>query len=498
MSIEVKLPELGDGIDSADVLEVLVREGDTISKDQGIVEVETDKATVQVPSSHAGVVAKVLVSSGDRVTIGQALVSLETSGADSSSGGGQSSGGKQESAAAKTQEKPDEKPQEKAESQEPAEKKQQPASAEATKREVAQDSESSRPAAAQEKAREDRGSGDRDEERSAGKTSAGSSRAAAADNGSSGSSSRVADEEEEPAGGGAVIAAGPAVRRFAREVGVDLRKVKGSGPGGRITREDVLGIVRSASQVAQGKGKSGQAAATESDHWGPIRRERLSKVRRTIANKMHESWTAVPRVTNFDDADVTELERIRQSSKHDYASKGIKLTALPFVVKAVAMALKAHPQINASLDGDEVIYKDYVNIGIAVDSERGLVVPVLRNADTLSIPEIARGLAGLAEKVRDNNYSIEDLRGGTFTISNLGAIGGTYSTPIVNVPEVAILLVGRSRKQPIVIDDEVKIRLMMPLSLSYDHRLVDGAAAGRYLNDVISFLTAPSRLLLAP
>src|SRR5690606_9314208 len=160
-----------------------------------------------------------------------------------------------------------------------------------------------------------------------------------------------------------------------------------------------------------------------------------------------------------------------------YASKGIKLTSLPFVLKAVAMALKNHPLINATIDveNEQIIYKDYVNIGIAVDSDRGLVVPVLRNADAKSIPDLARGAAELAEKVRTNNYTIEDLRGGTFTVSNLGAIGGTYSTPIVNVPEVAILLVGRSRKMPVVIDDQITVRLMMPLSLAYDHRLVDGA-----------------------
>jgi pyruvate/2-oxoglutarate dehydrogenase complex dihydrolipoamide acyltransferase (E2) component len=208
----------------------------------------------------------------------------------------------------------------------------------------------------------------------------------------------------------------------------------------------------------------------------------------------------VPRVTNFDDADVTELERIRDASKADYASKGIKLTALPFLIKAVSMALKSHPQINAALDleNEQVIYKDYVNIGVAVDNERGLVVPVLRNADDRSIPEIARGLATLAEKVRSNNYTLEDLRGGTFTVSNLGAIGGTYSTPIINIPEVAILLAGRSRRMPVVVEEEISIRLMMPLSLSYDHRLVDGAAAARFLNEVIGYLEAPGRLLLAP
>jgi len=204
-------------------------------------------------------------------------------------------------------------------------------------------------------------------------------------------------------------------------------------------------------------------------------------------------------VTNFDDADVTALEEIRQNSKQEYAAGGIKLTTMPFLVKAVAMALKAHDVINASVDLEQgqIIYKDYVNVGIAIDTERGLVVPSLRNADKLGIPDVARQLGQMTENVRTGKFSIEDLRGGTFTISNLGSIGGTYSTPSTNTPETAILLVGRSRKLPVVVGDEVKIRLMMPLSLSYDHRLIDGGAAARFLNDVIGYLEAPSRLLLA-
>ena len=206
-----------------------------------------------------------------------------------------------------------------------------------------------------------------------------------------------------------------------------------------------------------------------------------------------------PRVTNFDDADVTALEAIRKNSKQEYAAGGVKLTSMPFLIKAVAMALKSHPVINASVDleAGQIIYKDYINVGIAVDTERGLVVPSLRNADKLGIPDIARQLGTMAENVRGNKFSIDDLRGGTFTISNLGAIGGTYSTPIINTPETAILLVGRSRKLPVVVDDEVQVRLMMPLSLSYDHRLIDGGAAARFLNEVIGYLEAPSRLLLA-
>lgn len=296
------------------------------------------------------------------------------------------------------------------------------------------------------------------------------------------------------------MAAGPAVRRFAREVGVDLAQVMGSGEGGRITREDVLAVVRQTSVAARTPGTATEEEATEKDAWGPVRIEKMSKIRRTIAAKMHESWTTAPRVTNFDDADVTELERIRESSKADYAAKDIKLTAMPFVIKAVAMALREHRAVNASLDmeTEQIIYKHYVNIGVAVDTERGLVVPSLRGADKLSIAEIARHLASIANKVRSGDFSLDDLRGGTFTISNLGAIGGTYSTPIINVPEVAILLLGRSRKMPVVIGDEIKIRLMMPLSLSYDHRLVDGATAARFLNEVIGYLEAPGRLLLAP
>ncbi|MFM7845692.1 MAG: 2-oxo acid dehydrogenase subunit E2, partial [Planctomycetota bacterium] len=336
------------------------------------------------------------------------------------------------------------------------------------------------------------------------------------------------------------IAAGPAIRRFAREVGVDLRVVEGTGENGRITREDVLEVVRRASQQvsrtagaavgalgavasavvhsaaqivshAQGSAEAGAtsapaptaAAATPGDGrdaWGPVRVERMTKIRKTIATKMHESWTTVPRVTNMDDADITELEKIRQASKEDYAARGIKLTSLPFVIKAVAMALRNNPVLNASIDMESgtIIYKDYINIGIAVDSDRGLVVPSLRAVDDLSIAEIARRLAGVADMVRDNSFAIDDLRGSTFTISNLGAVGGSYATPIINTPEVAILLVGRARQLPVVIDNQIVPRLMLPLSLSYDHRLVDGGAAARFLNDVITYLKAPSRLLLAP
>lgn len=470
MSIQVRVPDLGDGIESGDVLEILVREGDQIKKDQGIVELETDKATVEVPSSHAGKVSKVHIKTGQSVAVGEVLISLESEGA------------------AETKATPAKAAPAAAKAAPAAEPPAQPAKAAPAK-----PAAKAPPAAPAPKP-------------AAAAKAAPSAEPADADAAMFVSKEPPASPATPPPGttaAGAGIAASPAVRRFAREVGVDLRMVHGSGPGGRISREDVLEAVRKASQTAAAAAPAVRAGPGEpsTDNWGPIRIEKMPKIRRTIAVQMHKSWETCPRVTNFDDADVTELERIRVSSKADYAARGIKLTSLPFVIKAVAMSLRNHPVVNASIDMEngQIIYKDYINLGIAVDTDRGLVVPSLRGADRLSIPEIARQLSAMAEKVRNSEFTIDDLRGSTFTISNLGAVGGTYSTPIINVPEVAILLVGRSRKLPVVIEnDQIAARLVMPLSLSYDHRIVDGAVAARFLNDVIGYLGAPSRLLLAP
>lgn len=449
--MEVVLPSLGDGIDSADVLNILVKEGDTVANNQDIIEFETDKATATVPSSGAGKITKIHVKVGDTVAIGAALLTLEGAGA----------------AAAPPKPAP----------AKPAAAPSKPVAAQPPAKPAAEEKAAPAPAAKS------------------------PSSPAAPQN-------QPVAKLSEPAAPAGIIPAGPAVRRFAREVGVDLGRLSGSGNSGRITRDDVLGEVRRVNQGAQtgAKPAAKTAAAPTSgdsngqDAWGPVKIEKMTKIRKTIAAKMHESWSTVPRVTNFDDADVTELEKFRESSKNDYAATGIKLTTMPFVIKAVAMALKHHPAVNASIDAEneQLIYKQYVNVGIAVDTDRGLVVPSLRNADQLSIPDIAKALSKLTEAARTSSFSVDDLRGSTFTISNLGAIGGTYSTPIVNTPEVAILLLGRSRKLPVVIDDQIAIRLMMPLSLSYDHRLVDGGTAQRFLNDVMGFLKAPSRLLLAP
>ena len=479
MSIEVKVPDLGDGLDSGDVLNILVTVGDVVRAEQGIVELETEKAVAEIPTTQAGRVAAVHVQVGETVAIGASLITLDTEEA--------------------------------------------PKSAETP--EVAQSVDSEETAQQSEPENEAPRVGTTEDPPVVSTTSIAAEVEATKNPPASAptpmpmqtaQTTKKPSPPLPPSGHTATdahhqSAASPAIRRYARELGVDLGLIKGTGPDGRITQEDIRGSVRVSTGPAsrskmQGGGvespsvASGVEGEASEDAYGPILRSRMPKIRVTIAKNMVRSKATAAHVTNFDDADITELEQIRQSSKKDYAAAGIKLTSMPFVVRSVAQALRYHPTINAALDMDvnEIVYKQYVNVGVAVDTERGLVVPVIRNADTLGIPQVAREIAHFAEKSRDGKLGMDDMRGGTFTISNLGAIGGTYSTPVINVPEVAILLVGRSREMPVVKDGEVKIRLMMPLSLSYDHRLVDGAAAARFLNDVKGYLETPSRLLIAP
>jgi pyruvate/2-oxoglutarate dehydrogenase complex dihydrolipoamide acyltransferase (E2) component len=461
MNIDFKLPELGENIHSGDVVNVLVKEGDVIAANDGVVELETDKAVVEIPCPHAGRIAKLLVKKGDTVKVGQALATI-------------ASGDSAAPAAAAT-------------------------------------SASAAPAEAVKSA-------------SAGASPKSSASAAA--------TAAVLDRS-------GPIPAGPAVRRQARELGIDLRTVAGSGRNGRITVEDLQTSSPNAAAAAQaapasapaGKAATGAGvvsppasapvsaalqpaappAESGKDAWGPVRVEKISRIRRTIAEQMTRSASTIPHVTNFDDADVTELERLRQGVPAGQlgqpGQKG-KLTMMPFVMKAVAVTLRRHASLNAVLDeaNEQIIYKEYVNLGVAVDTPRGLVVPNVRGADRLSILQLAQALSSIAERARGSQFAVDDLRGGTFTISNLGAVGGSYSTPIINYPEVAILLLGRARWQPVVRGpassenpghDRIESRLMMPLSLSFDHRLVDGATAGRFLNEVIRNLESPGMLLLA-
>ena len=463
MAIEFKLPELGENIESGDVVKVLVREGQVIAANDGVVELETDKAVVEIPCPHAGKIAKILVKKGDTVKVRQTLLTVEPEA-------------KSETSAAEV------------------------LGATTTRSVVPGLPSSAEKAAASE---------------APGTTAA---RSVAPDLPSA--VAQVSAPE-------APLPAGPEARRLARELGVDLRQIQGTGPRGRITSEDVKAAAPGAtaglpSSVATLVGKPGTARSevvaptaarppmppvTEpvippgesgQDAWGPVRRERMSKIRQTIAAQMARSAATIPHVTNFDDADVTELEALRKGVPSAYLGLNVRLTAMPFVMKAVALALRHHPLLNANLDEEhqQIIYRQYVNLGVAVDTPRGLVVPAVRNADRMSISELAQALAHLAERARSAQFAIEELRGGTFTISNLGAVGGTYSTPLINHPEVAVLLVGRSRWMPVVREGKIEIRLLLPLSLSYDHRLVVGAAAGRFLNEVIRNLQTPGVLLL--
>ncbi|GAB4131595.1 dihydrolipoamide acetyltransferase family protein [Thermopirellula anaerolimosa] len=459
MAVEFKLPNLGENVTSGDVVNVLVQEGDVIAGNQAVLELETDKAVVEIPCPHAGRIDKVLVKKGDTIKVGQAILLVESGAAADSSA--------------------------------EAEKSQTPSPEAAS--ETA--SESAVAVAASANAVGKTGAV-ADQSATVAKAPAIAKPETSAENGRAGfpgaDSPSLADSR-------LPLPAGPAARRLARELGVDLRSIRGTGSHGRITVEDVQAAASKTTREVGVPGPVVPPGEPGRDSWGPVRREKMSKIRKTIAAQMTRSWTTCPRVTNFDDADVTDLESLRKSIPPDFLGPGLKLTMMPFILRATALALRHHPLLNASLDeeNEQVVYKEYVNLGIAVDTPRGLVVPVLRNAERLSVPRLAEELARLAGKARNVDFTVEDLRGGTFTISNLGAVGGTYSTPIINYPEVAILLVGRSRWLPAVRDGAVVPRFMLPLSLSYDHRLVDGAAAARFLNEVIDWLQSPGKLLLS-
>lgn len=486
MPTEIKLPALGENIESGDVLSILVSEGDSVSADQDLLEIETDKATMPVPSPEAGTITKILVSEGDTIDVGAAIFEIEAgSGAESSPATEPS----QPEPAQAEPEPPKQQEQPKAESPQP--EPQQPSGDNSGRQR-----DGDAPAA---DIADGIVSGSAD--------NAPAEVAPPPSTGAGDGPARAVPTVDVPGDGYSAAAAGPAVRRLARELGVDLRRVRPAS-GDRLTEDDIRAHVRSANQQRQASASAGGITAPglpSSDGQGATRIEKMSRMRQTIAKNMVASYTTIPQLTNFDDVDVSELEEMRQQSKEDYAKRGLKLTQMPFLIKAIASSLKLHPIVNASADmeGAQIIYKEYVNIGIAVDTEKGLTVPVIRDADRLSISQIASELDRLVEKARTGSLSLDDMRGGTFTISNMGAVGGTYSTPIINPPEVAILLVGRSRMLPTVVKGPgnqqlIEPRLVMPLSLTYDHRVVDGADAARFVNEVKGFLAAPGRLLLAP
>jgi pyruvate dehydrogenase E2 component (dihydrolipoamide acetyltransferase) len=437
MAITINLPELGEGVESVDVVAVLVSVGEQIEADQGLIEVETEKASVEVPSTAAGTVTEVHVKEGDVLEENAPIVTLDA-----------------------------------------------PETGETTRKE--QDTPDPSPTSDEAAEERENNADEKDE-------SAEVSAPAAEERETLSPPSPVSPRDEMR-----TIPAAPTVRRFAREVGVDLTTVDGSGPGGRISIEDVKA---EAHRLLSGGGAAAGVAQVldlpDLERFGPIRRESMTKIRKVTAENLTRAWSTVPQVTNHEIADITDLEDFRKAYKERVAEAGGKLTMTAVLVKIVASALKSHPVLNASVDmaRQEIVFRYSINIGVAVDTERGLLVPVIRDADQKNLTEISTELDDLATRARSKKIKPDELEGGTFSISNLGGIGGTAFTPIVNWPEVAILGVSRGRIEPQWHEGVFRPRLMMPFSLSYDHRLVDGADAARFLARLKDALELP--LLLA-
>ena len=422
--IEVFVPDIGD-FDDVEVIEVLVSEGDTIDVEDSLITVESDKASMEIPSSHAGVVAKVKVNVGDRVEEGSLVILLDAASVS--------------------------------ETAEPATNKDGPVVAKEAQETVSAAAAPVKPA-----------------------PSLPAQKASPTIN--------IDHDNFKKAH------ASPAVRKFARELGVDLTRVKGTGNSQRVLKENVQNFVKQALKEPAGGGASlGVAPMPEVDfsQWGDIETTKLSKINILTGKFMHRNWVNIPHVTQFDEADITELEAFRKKSNIEYADKGIKITMLSFMMKAVVAGLKEFPRFNSSLDvsGESLIQKSYYHIGIAVATPDGLVVPVIRDVDQKSLSDLATELREVSIKARDKKLKPSEMQGGCFTISSLGGIGGTSFTPIVNAPEVAILGVSRSKMQPVWNGSDFEPRLMCPLSLSYDHRVIDGAqgaAFSSYLSKMLS------------
>ncbi len=442
MARPFKLPDLGEGIHEAEIQEVLVSVGDEIEEDQDILVVETDKAAVEVPSPYAGTVQDIRVEPGDRVSVGDVLVVFD--------------GGKEETEAAARQE------------EEPEAKEEAPREAKASDEEVAE-----------------------------------------------GTVEQVAVE-------GRPVPAAPSTRRLARELNVDLERVEPSGPEGRVLAEDV----RAFAEQAPSEEREGEAApegeeaeidrASEApsgaaevrpvieppplpdfSRWGAVERVPLRSVRRAIAENMALAWSQIPHVSHHDEADITELEDLRQRYKEKLDVGSLTMTV--FVMKAAVAALKDHPRFNASLDpqSEEIVLKRYYHMGVAVDTDRGLIVPVIRDVDCKSIADLAAELEELVGLTREGKVPLEDLRGGTFTLTNVGILGGTSFEPMINYPQVAILGMARARWKPVVRGEkEIVPRYILPLVVAFDHRMVDGADAARFMHKIVEVLENPGELML--
>ena len=425
--MEIRVPRLGEGVSAGTVVSVLVKEGDKVKKDQTVLELETDKAVAPIPATESGTIAKILVKEGEKVSVGQAIMKLSGNGTSAAHSPAQSA----------------------AELPHPA--KPQPAAPV--------------PAAP----------------------------------------SQAPQAGAIPAAGyqyesksGFAPPASPSVRKVARELGLDLSRVRGSEAGGRIVMADLKAYIANLQALAivprqetlQAAPAKPAVPSIDFAKWGPVTRKPLSNLRRTIGERMVDSWTSIPHVTQFDEADISGLMDLRKKYNPAYEKKGGRLTVTAFILKVAARALKKYAALNASLDesAQEIVYKDYCHLGVAVDTESGLIVPVIRNVDKKSLLELSKELAQMAEKTRQRKISVDELQGGTFNISNLGSIGGTHFTPIVTKPQLAVLGVGRGVLKPVIKDGKTVPAMMLPLALSYDHRLIDGADGARFIRELVEGL----------
>jgi pyruvate dehydrogenase E2 component (dihydrolipoamide acetyltransferase) len=455
---EVRLPEISENVDTGTVIGVLVSAGDSVAKEDPLVELETEKAAFEVPAPFGGTVTDILVGEGDEVKVGQVIVKLEV--------------GEEKEEAAGSKEAEDEEGEEggkeRRAKEEPVRKGQE-------RDEVREKGEEGRGEEQESKGKEE--DKPQKEEKPEEKPSAKEEKARGAG-------------EEEPRRDYAP--ASPSVRRLAREIGVDIDRVRGSGPGGRISADDVKAHAK---QTAAG---AGEQELPDFTAWGEVSREPMSGVRKATARSVAAAWRHIPHVTQYDRTDITELEDFRKDYARSARDAGGKLTVTAILLKVTAAALQAFPQFNASLDTakQEIVYKHFIHIGVAVDTDRGLLVPVIREVDRKSIIEISVELTAMAEKARNRKIRPEEMKGGTFTLSNLGGIGGTGFAPVVFWPQVAILGVSRASTEAVYNDGRFEPRLILPLSLSYDHRVIDGAAGTRFLRWVCEALEKPLLLLL--
>lgn len=534
MAFEFKLPALGENIEEAEIVKVLVSVGDKVEADQILIEIETDKATVEVPTELPGIVKSINISEGDTVNIGTVIMIFDKIGDDANT--------KQSSV------------EEKAVVNSPTEKKQKlvPTTNSVFEFKLPELGENIEQAdivsilvSVGDKVEIDQILLEIETDKATIEVPSEISGTVKKIEFKSGETAKVGDviflidiEEvretdvetidhetekvkqpiaektltkvsvtknesiKDKTMPSIIAPAAPTVRRFAREIGIDINKVNGSGPGGRISIVDVKKFAKSVNESINSGASVNvgfkKQTLPDFSKWGAVSKKPMNNVRKITAEHLSYAWTSIPHVTQFDKADITELEKLRKQYAKKTEAVGGKLTVTAVLLKVVASALKVFPQFNATIDmaNNEIIYKDYFNIGIAVDTEKGLIVPVVKNVNQKNIQELATNLSEISEKARSKKITIEEMQGGCFTISNLGGIGGTYFTPIINTPEVAILGVSRGSFEPVYKDGKFVPRMMLPLSLSYDHRIIDGADAARFLRWVIAAIEQPFLLSL--